>query len=234
MRYKKPTIFEIFIECFLAPSTLSVSRLFDIVPALKEKGFTDVELQPTFQVGTDEPSLRPRIRCWSEGRKKLIQLSEDTLIVNLVGEYPGWQAFTELLENAASVVASKTGQFVIASMNLHTIDRFSVPAESYVFDRYVNCGGKFVPEWYKGACEALDITLGRALVKEDAWNRQIIVRVRRREPVSIEFRVGLHNVVGSGERWKDVLETLHNESNQVFESLITETTRNEIMGGVVE
>jgi hypothetical protein len=103
-----------------------------------------------------------------------------------------------------------------------------------VFDLYVNCGGKIVPEWYKGSRETLDITLGRALVKEDTWNRQIIVRVRRREPVSIEFRVGLHNVVGSSERWKDVLETLHDESNQVFESLITDTTRNEIMGGLVE
>ena len=154
--------------------------------------------------------------------------------MNLVGEYPGWPGFTELLESAVRVVASKSGQFVVSSMNLHTIDRFSVPTESYVFDRYVNCGGKFVPDWYIGAREALDITLGRALVKEDTWNRQIIVRVRRREPVSIEFRVGLHNVVRSDENWKDVLETLHDESNQVFELLITDTTRNEIMGGLVE
>jgi len=60
------------------------------------------------------------------------------------------------------------------------------------------------------------------------------VKVRRREPIVIEFRVGLHNVVGSGKSWKNVLETLHDESNQLFESLITDTTRNEIMGGLVE
>jgi uncharacterized protein (TIGR04255 family) len=234
MGYKKPTIIEIYIECFLAPSTLTVSRVFDVVPALKEKGFTDIELQPSFQVGIGEANLQPRIRCWSEGRKKLIQLSEDNLIVNLVGEYPGWPTFTELLESAVSVVGSRIGEFAIASMKLNTIDRFSVPVESYVFDRYVNCGGKIVPEWYKGSREALDLTLGRALVKEDTWNRQINVKVRRREPVVIEFRVGLHNVVGSDKSWKDVLETLHDESNQLFESLITDTTRNEIMGGLVE
>jgi hypothetical protein len=73
MGYKKPTIIEIYIECFFAPSMLKVSRLFDVVPALREKGFTDIELQPSFQVGIGEPNLQPRIRCWSEGRKKLIQ-----------------------------------------------------------------------------------------------------------------------------------------------------------------
>ena len=234
MGYKKPTIIEIYIECFLAPSTLTVSRFFEIVPALKEKGFTDIELQPSFQVGIGEPNLQPRIRCWSEGRKKLVQISEDNLIVNLVGEYPGWPAFTELLESAVSVVASRIGEFAIASMNLHTIDRFSVPVESYALERYVDCGGKIVPEWYKGSREALDITLGRGLVKEDTWNRQINVKVRRREPVVIEFRVGLHNVIGSGKSWKHVLETLHDESNEIFESLVTDTTRNEIMGGLVE
>jgi len=167
MGYKKPTIIEIYIECFLAPSTLTVSRLFEVVPALKEKGFTDIELQPSFQVGIGEPNLQPRIRCWSEGRKKLVQISEDNLIVNLVGEYPGWPEFTELLESAVSVVGSRTGEFAIASMNLNTIDRFSVPVNSYVFDRYVNCGGKIVPEWYKGSRDARDITLGRGVGKED-------------------------------------------------------------------
>jgi len=234
MGYKKPTIIEIYIECFLAPSTLTVSRLFDVVPALKEKGFTDIELQPSFQVGTGEPSLQPRIRCWSEGRKKLIQLSEDNLIVNLVGDYPEWPAFTELLESAVGVVGSRIGAFAIASMNLNTIDRFSVPGESYVLDRYVDCGCKIVPAWYKGSREAIDITLGRALVKEDAWNRQINVKVRKREPMLIEFRVGLHNTVGSDKSWKDVLDGLHNESNEIFESLITDSTRNEIMEGLVK
>jgi uncharacterized protein (TIGR04255 family) len=234
MGYKKPTIIEIYIECFLAPSTLTVSRLFEIVPVLKEKGFTDIELQPSFQVATGEPNLQPRIRCWSGDRKKLIQLSQDNLVVNLVGDYPGWRAFTELLESAVSAVCNSIGEFAIVSMNLNTIDRFSVPVKSYVFDHYVNCGGKMVPEWYKGSREALDITLGRGLVKEDTWNRRINVKVRRRDPVVIEFRVGLHNVVTSGKSWKAVLETLHDESNEIFESLITDSTRSEIMGGFVE
>jgi uncharacterized protein (TIGR04255 family) len=162
-----------------------------------------------------------------------VQLAQDNLVVNLVGEYPGWSPFTDLLETAMTVVHDSIGEFAIASINLNTIDRFLVPSESYVFDRYVDCSGKIVPEWYKGSREALDITLGRALVKEDSWNRQINVKVRRRDPVSIEFRVALHNTVERNHKWQDVLERLHNESNEIFESLITDATRNEIMGGLL-
>ncbi len=232
-RYKNPTLIEIYIECYLTPSTLTAARLFDVVPAVKAKGFTDVEMLGNFQLGPGEAMVQPRVRCWSEGRKKLIQMSEDTLIVNLVGGYPGWATFTELLETAVNAVTGAAGGVAFASMNLNTIDRFSVPVEGYVFDRYVSCGGKIVPDWYRDSREALDITLGKGLLQDDARNRQINVKVLKRESVLIEFRVGLHNLIGGERKWKDVLEMLHDESNEIFESLITDTTRSEIMGGLI-
>src|SRR5713101_2176731 len=109
MRYKKPVLIEIFAECFFAPSSLTAVRLMDVVPALKSNGFDDIELVGSLQLSVGEPTMQPRIRCWSKGRKKLVQLSEDCLIVNLLGDYAGWPTFIELLESALGVVSKSIG-----------------------------------------------------------------------------------------------------------------------------
>jgi len=233
MRYKKPVLIELFAECFLAPSSLNAGRLVEIVTVLKGNGFSDVELLGSLQMNVEEPTMIPRIRCWSQGRNKLVQLSQDCLIINLVGEYPGWPTFNELMEMALGAVHKTIGSLPFKSISLNTIDRFSVPKASYALESYVSVGGQIVPQWYKGSKESLDITLGWGMLQEDNWNRQINVKVRSRELVTIEFRVSLHRVVPTPGDWKSVLNALHEQSNQTFEALITDKTRNEVMEGVV-
>src|SRR5437867_11131756 len=98
-RYKKPVLIEIFAECVLTPGTLPVPRFFDTVPTLKARGFTDIEMIGNVQMTANEgPSMQPRIRCWSADRRRLIQIAEDLVIVNLIGDYPGWRPFIELFE----------------------------------------------------------------------------------------------------------------------------------------
>jgi len=231
-RYKKPVLIEIFAECFLASGTLPGPRFFDIVPALKTRGFTNIEFVGNVQMTPEEgPSMQPRVRCWSADKKQLIQIAEDLVIVNLVGEYPGWKPFTDLFELAIREVAR--AETAIKILNLNTIDRFVVPAESYALERYVNCSGEIVPTWYRGSKEPLDITLGHGVVREEGWNRQVNVKVRRRDGISIEFRVTLQRTIGTQGHWRDTLQELHNDANRIFETLITDATRKDIMGGLV-
>src|SRR5689334_20640952 len=122
-RYKKPVLIEIFAECFLTPGTLPGPRFFDIVPSLKARGFTNIEVVGNMQVTPEEgPTMQPRIRCWSADKRQLIQIGEDLVITNLVGEYPGWRPFIELFELALrDVIRAETA---IKVLNLNTIDRF--------------------------------------------------------------------------------------------------------------
>jgi uncharacterized protein (TIGR04255 family) len=233
MRYKKPVLIELFAECYFTPSTFSAVHVMDVVTGLRSKGFNDIELVEGLQMGVEQPAVQSRIRCWSPGRKKLLQLSEDCLIVNLVGEYPGWSPFVELADLALGLAAHSVRDLSLKSVNLNTIDRFTVPRASYLLDQYVNVGGKIVPGWYKGSKEALDLTLGWGLLNENGWNKQVNVRVRCAEAVTIEFRAAHHKILASGLEWKSALNELHEQSNVTFEALITDKTRNEVMGGTI-
>src|SRR5438034_1011205 len=102
VRYKNPTLVETFTELHLEPGTLTEARFFDVVPKLKELGFTEVEfatggLKLDLTPGrTGMPRETQRVRSWRPGRRELAQVAEDLFVVNLTGEYPGWGGFTRL------------------------------------------------------------------------------------------------------------------------------------------
>ena len=240
MSYADPTLVELYAELHLLSGTLKPSAFFGTVPFLQEHGFGDVEMAEggLFRLDPSDKSLQPathpRVRCWNEERTALVQIGEDLLVANIVGDYPGWNPFLEHLTVARDALRSGLGEDPsIASLSLNYIDRFYVPTEGYTLGKYLACDGTFVPSWYADATETLDITLGRGLLKKEGFNRQVRVKVRFREEeddIQVEFRTNLHDSL-DGNDVDSVLERLHSESNEIFEALITDTTREQVMGG---
>ena len=80
MGYKKPTLAEVFAEVHLQDGSLTESRFFEVVPRLKERGFTEVEfasagLSVEFKPGqVPSPREKQRIRCWKPGKRELAQV----------------------------------------------------------------------------------------------------------------------------------------------------------------
>ena len=235
MKYKNPTLIEVYAELFFADGTLPESTFFDVVPHLKAAGFSDVEMSAgVLKINVQEQSAEPRsqIRCWNQDRTRLVQLRGDFVAANLVGTYPGWTAFLEVFQTARAAVAP-TGA-VPQSLSLITNDRLTVSSEDFTLDRYLHVGGTHIPSWYAGATEPLDITLGWGTLSSDGFNRQLRAKVRPQDDdtTKIEFRAAFHEVLGDADPL-DKLENLHDRSLEMFEELITDVTREDVMGGPV-
>ena len=234
MGYRKPTLVETYAELHLVPDALTEAHFFDVVPELKKAGFTDIEFTT---VGLDIkgglPRQRQRVRCWREGRTELAQVGEDLLVVNLTGTYPGWDAFTELFDVGQQALEAGLGHVEVHSLNLLTTDIFEAAKEGFSISRYLDVGGRVIPNWYEDCSESLDLTLGRGLLPIDGRNRQVRVKVDAgTDPVKVQVHAQFHDVVEGGVSLRDVLERLHAESNRTFESVITDHLRDEVMGGV--
>ncbi len=229
MGYKKPTLSETLAEINLEPGLLTEARFFDVVPRLQALGFSEIEFatagisfesQPG-RIGF--PKEKQRVRCWRPGRTELAQVSEDLLVMNLTGDYPGWDRFIRL---------DGLGDARVKSINLQTIDRFQVPREGFAVSEYLNASGQVIPKWYVGSRESIDMTLGRGFLQLDGKNRLVAIVVRTMaDPVTVQIQAMFHDAVGEDENLRQLLERLHNESNETFELLLTDRTRKEVMGG---
>lgn len=241
MAYKKPILCEVLVEAHLGAHSLPQSAFFDVVPELKKSGFTDIEMgEAGFRLEFDpeqsepRPRPKPRIRCWRADRTALIQLSEDLLVSNLTGDYPGWKHVRDLFETATAALNGAVPNAVYESLNLSTIDRFTAPLNGFRLGDYLDCGGRYVPAWYQDATDPLDLSLGRGFLKQQGYNRSIKVKVRiADDEVRMEIHGVFHDRLKAGANMFDTLDALHTESNAAFEALITERTRNEVMEGAL-
>jgi uncharacterized protein (TIGR04255 family) len=236
--YKKPTLIEIYSEIYLEPGSLAEGQFFDVVPKLKDAGFSEIEMTTAgfsleLQPGQGlQPKEKPRIRCWKPGRKEMAQVGEDLFVVNLTGAYPGWASFLKLFQDACSAVQLGLGGIPARSLSLRTIDRFTVPKKDFNVGDYLQVGGKMIPSWYAGCTESMDVNIGRGYLQHDGTNRSVVVAVRTfTDPVTIEMQGGFHDNLEQGTDLKTILEVLHGESNKTFEWIVTDRTRDEIMGG---
>lgn len=245
MGYKKPILNEIYSEVFLSGDGLGTSFI-DLVSSFKEFGLTEVELAPIRQFHVSAPSnpannddpkvtrdILPRVRVWSGDRKKLAQLSKSQFVVNLIQPYPGWEEFKNLFNKVLTTAQAKYPKIKVDSIVLFSIDRVSLPASDFKLGRYFNTDGDFIPKWYTDCATAADIILGKGIAKNDGFNQQIQLKI---VPMGTHFDVvlhtKLHRSVVSTDKVQEVLEALHKESVACFEGLITDVTRNQIMGGL--
>jgi uncharacterized protein (TIGR04255 family) len=236
--YNKPLLIEIYSEVHLEPAFLTPPRFFEIVPGLKSLGFIEVEfgqvgtIQIDGAVGRVEQSTAPRIRCWKSDKTKLVQLAEDMIAVNLVGPYPGWKDFRALFTSVHDLAGAALGTLPVVSLSLTTVDELVRPRDGFRVGTFFNCGGPRIPTWYKDVSHAFDITMGIGRLKEDGFNRQIRFSGRPSgESFTVRVNCVFHDKVAEPSQTLLLLETLHQESVDSFESIITDRTRGEVMGG---
>ena len=236
MGYKEPILVEIFLELHLPEGRLTPASFFDLVPALKEE-FPEVEIQQVENialypaVGEVTRTATPRVRCWSKERTRLVQLSPDLVVVNQVGQYLGWKAFEDHFGSVKAVLDHAMGRVDVTSISLNTLDSMVTPREGFAVGTYLNCGGNVVPGWYRDATSSCDITLGRGVLRDDGFNRQIRIAIRvDATQAQIKMNAVFHDKLGPGVSIDQNLDRLHKESNRTFEDIITATTRQR-MGG---
>jgi uncharacterized protein (TIGR04255 family) len=238
MAYKNPTLTEIVAEIRLESGTLPEKNFMRLINELAEHGLDQQELGHIAIMDSQakpegiEPALVPRIRCWDRERIKLVQFSVDAVYVNLIGEYPGWDAFMDHLrmaEGSVEKVVERTPNIVRVAHQ--TIDKWKAERSSFTIGQYLNCGGPFIPGWYSEVNVSGDISLGQGFHAKDGFNKNINLRVRTSDN-AVQFQMSV-NLAVAGEQLNlmQTMDQLHDESGQIFEGVITDKVRNEIMGG---
>lgn len=240
MSYKRPILREIYAEVHLQEGALPQIAFVRLAQILTEAGLTLPEFNQVQSFKMDAaggpPTIHvaPRIRLWNPEKNQLAQFSPDEFYFNLVGPYLGWQAFDALRETTEKAVRTATGKEpALRQVSLILLDSMKVPAAGYTLGKYLKCGGAYIPSWYATSTEAIDISMGRGVLPNDRLNRAFKIAVRPADDgVSIEINSTFRAAALSGRSLKELIHSLHDDSTAVFEEMITDTTRNDIMGGV--
>lgn len=241
MNYKNPALVEIFAEFYLVKDSLPADKLFELAEKVKGAGFPKVDIGQHGAInipGQDEVeqpqfTLAPRLRCWSGDKNRLVQISPDLLVMNLVGHYPGWEDYRSFVNKILDATNECLKAAAFRSISLNTTDKFEVPSDGFSVAKYLDVKGPRIPAWYSSAKEACDIDLGWGLLERDGFNRQLHIKVRPApSKTTLHIQSTFHVTVPEGKGVQEVLEELHAESSASFESMITEVTRKEVMGGV--
>lgn len=245
MSYKEPILQEIYARLTFQEGILPYGQMLDVIPLLRRKGFNDIDMQTIVQtsalppeVSETDTSVAPietRIRCWYKDKTRLIQLSKDEVVANQTKPYQGWDVFRGLVNETFEILRESNIPLSFRSVQLNLIDNFTTPANaSYRMGDWVNCDGWLIPTWYKDCNLSCDITLGQGFINRDNVNKQVYVKVRTRSTgVSVYFQTSLHTALSSSSDINNILEGLHKESSDIFESLITDRVRNDLMKGKV-
>ncbi len=237
MDYRNPTLTEILAELHLEENTLPEKGLMALAREFAASGFDDQEFMQTVIESQDktqelEPKIVPRIRCWDRERIRLVQFSPDAVFVNLIGEYPRWDKFSEHIQTTRNAITDALKKKIQpARIEFTTINKWKVNFASFTIGQYLNCGGLFIPAWYSEVSVSSDISLGQGFHYKDGFNKRVKIKVRTSDD-DVQFQILITSVVADQQRDFDVLmNQLHNESAQFFEEIITDKVRNEVMGG---
>lgn len=240
MAYKRPILQEIFAEILIGDGVLVESKFLDLANSLREVGFSTPEFQQadSIKIIQGQPAqavTMTRLRMWNPERTKLIQFSIEGFYFNQLGPYLGWDVFDRLRQTVEDTIGSiMEVPLNIREVALICIDKLVVPSDGFRFGKYLDCSGKYIPIWYSEASQDLDISLGLGLVDSDGRNTSLNVAVRRQAAeVSIQlvttFRAAYNS--RSNSSLKSLLDILHVQSLELFESIITDETRTSVMGG---
>jgi hypothetical protein len=241
--YKNPILIEVYAELSLEHGQLNPQHFFSIGPRLASLGLTQVDFQTVTQSvsvrapASGPPEMKldevPRVRCWHPDRTKLVQFSPDLIVVNLLRPYTGWQTFEGLFRATMLQFEQVLGGALRGqTLSFLTTDQMRVAREGFSIGRYLNTGGLIVPAWYRDVAVAADLSLGYGQVEVDGHNRSLSIHVRPSPAdVAIEIKAAFRQHLRGRSGIANELNELHEQSNETFEALVTDTTRNVVMGG---
>lgn len=185
-----------------------------------------------FQVKMEEGQVHQeatrRLRFFREDKTALVQVGQDTLVVNCLRPYPGWKGFRPMLVAALEKYKAVAAPAGVSGCALRYINRLEFPGPSAVLEEYlqtVPVVPKNLPDKLVGWSLALDIpdlarsgimrlTAGSA-PPDEGTAFMLDLRFRAIEPEKL----------GLSETLLSWIDSAHAVIEETFEASITEQAR---------
>ena len=233
MAYKKPLLVEVFAQvAFEQPCPLGT--ILDVVQRLRNEGYPEVEIHRKDGVAVANQGLlvtnTETFWCWAAGRQRVIQISPVFIGYNQVGDYLGWSSFAESFRKLLSVTRAELPPPITLSHN--TRDALETEREGFELGCYLNCGGPVIPSSFAKIASEWDLTWGQGVPGKDEQNTQLHAALRaRKSRLHLAMTLTKIHRVSKWDGLEDSLEPIHEGLVQLFESSITDFTRQQIMRG---
>ena len=165
------------------------------------------------------------LRFMSGDEKQIIQVMTDGFTFSRLKPYEQWESFRDESKRLLSIYQEIAQPKNITRVALRFINRFDFPTTSIEFSEYLNIFPR-VPDAYTLNGLAMQVSLDQPDIKSSLVIIQAMMPPSKPRTVSLLIDFNLYSEeLRSFENLWDFLEQLHLRKNEVFESSITEKTR---------
>ena len=230
MKYKKPILNEIYIE-FTLEKEISSDMQYRI-SSIMDKYYGTVELEPN--LNTNIPNTR--IKLWNKDKTELFQIFNNRIVINnitLNSSYKGWNDFLKSTLDLKRIIDENIkDNLTFNNLSLCYLNKISnIPKEDFKLGHYINCDGNMIPKSFYEINQVTDIVFGIGNVKLDDKNNQLKIRaIMKNDKFDIQLEIICQRKLTDVKITAE-LEEMHNYCFNLFENIITDKVKNEIMEG---
>jgi len=120
-------------------------------------------------------------------------------------------------------------------VSLSYIDKIDdIDDKDFTLGKYINCNNDILPRILNDSKEASDCIIGRGNANIEN-NRQIklALRINEKRLYNIRLETVFLVLIHENTDLNEILKELHFQGNELFEKIITDYVRQEIMGGTI-
>ncbi len=224
MSYNKPILNEIYLEVYYK-NKMTISEMINKT-ILFNKNFPNIKNAQVREVNQISVKLEntTRLRCWSEDKNKLIQFFENRMAYNCINIYEGWSQFVKDLD----FIIETAKLTDITYMTLCYIDKFTVNKDDFDFEKFFTCCD-YIPNYFNNSPISIDLILGKGILGKDDTNKQFHLKINEKDN---NVEINIRTVTSIKSRYnREYLDKMHEYCIEVFENIITNHIRENIMEG---
>lgn len=236
MRYQEPSIIEALCEFTFQPGAAWDATVFGRFYERIETEFPDREQGEVIEGLVEQKPDRveqqvrrvSRMRFFNADRTRLIQLSENLLVVNVLRPYTHWDEFKRLIFDAAQRYGEVVPSAQVGRTVLRYIDQFEFDASTFRLGDWIECQGRYFPPGL--ADHALPVLYHMRLELSSSEQIAMGLGVRdeqqgQRRTVILDTEVTDLDVRQADRSAEAALDRMHTRIIDVFEGCITNKTR---------
>jgi uncharacterized protein (TIGR04255 family) len=239
MSYKNPIINEIYCQFYYNHSVIQQEQ-YKIMDLMKPH-FEETEIEPDLAIITPGNKMSVRIRLWKNEKKELLQIFGNRIAFNYLphvedgAEYKGWKYFCDNNIKYISLIEKEFSNITWNKVSLSYIDKIDdIDDKDFTLGKYINCNNDILPRILNDSKEASDCIIGRGNANIEN-NRQIklALRINEKRLYNIRLETVFLVLIHENTDLNEILKELHFQGNELFEKIITDYVRQEIMGGTI-